>query len=87
VVSSIATTLSNDLGELTMSYTRLPRVLCLALLFCGVVPLRAAGDGTVKGTLTVNGKKFPLTHIYAREREAWPADKKASNRFRGSRRS
>ena len=60
-----------------MSYTRLPRVLCLALMFCGVVPLRAAGDGTVKGTLTVNGKKFPLTHIYARKREAWPADKKA----------
>ncbi len=55
-----------------MSSTRLFFAL---LLFA--VPLSAASDGTVKGTLTVNGKKFPLTHVYARKREAWPADKKA----------
>src|SRR5260370_14919517 len=39
-------------------------------------PARPAGvpsDGTVTGTLTVNGTKLPLTHIYRRKREAWPA--------------
>jgi len=55
----------------------------LALLVCAVAsaPLRAqprkqavASDGTVTGTLTVNGKKFTLTHIYGRKREAWPVD-------------
>src|SRR5262245_48696058 len=75
-----------------MSSTRLSRSLCLALVVCGVVtvPLRAqprkrvsasppgvASDGTVTGALTLNGKKFTLTHIYARKREAWPADAKA----------
>jgi hypothetical protein len=43
-------------------------------------PAKAAGlpsDGTVTGALTVNGTKFPLTHIYGRKREAWPADAKA----------
>ena len=34
------------------------------------------GDGTVTGALTVNGQKFPLTHVYGRKREAWPADAK-----------
>jgi hypothetical protein len=57
------------------------RSLSLALLLCAFVtiPLGAAGvpsDGTITGALTVNGKKFPLTHIYARKREAWPADAK-----------
>jgi len=33
-----------------------------------------ASDGTVSGTLTLDGTKFALTHIYARKREAWPAD-------------
>ena len=33
-----------------------------------------AGDGTVTGALTINGQKFPLTHVYGRKREAWPAD-------------
>lgn len=59
-----------------MSFTR---SFSLALLLCAFVaiPLDAAGvpsDGTITGALTVNGKKFPLTHIYARKREAWPAD-------------
>ncbi|HEV2719073.1 MAG TPA: hypothetical protein VG323_03565 [Thermoanaerobaculia bacterium] len=58
-----------------MSSKRLSLVLCLVSLM--TFPLSTASDGTVKGTLTVNGKKFPLTHIYARKREAWPADKKA----------
>src|SRR5205085_122919 len=62
--------------EMQMSSTR---SLALALLLCVLVtvPLDAAGvrsDGTITGALTVNGKKFPLTHIYARKREAWPAD-------------
>lgn len=61
-----------------MSFTR---SLPLALLVCAfvAVPLGAAGlpsEGTITGTLTVNGKKFPLTHIYGRKREAWPADAK-----------
>src|SRR5262249_40531262 len=34
------------------------------------------GDGTVTGTLTLNGKKFPIKYIYARKREAWPSDAK-----------
>lgn len=63
---------------------KLSRTFLLALLIC--LPLRAetrkqtrgvASDGTVTGTLTINGKKFPLTHIYGRRREAWPADAKA----------
>jgi hypothetical protein len=33
-------------------------------------------DGTVTGALTINGEKFPLTHVYGRKREAWPADAK-----------
>ncbi|HJQ36837.1 MAG TPA: hypothetical protein VKB93_06845 [Thermoanaerobaculia bacterium] len=37
-------------------------------------PSGVASDGTVTGTLTINGQKFPLTHVYARKREAWPAD-------------
>jgi len=59
-----------------MRSTRLLTGLLFAVL---TLPLHAAGvpsDGTVTGTLTVNGKKFPLTHIYARKREAWPADAK-----------
>lgn len=39
----------------------------------------AADDGTVKGTLTLDGKVIPLHHIYARKREAWPADVKELN--------
>lgn len=71
-----------------MSSTRLSHSAFLALLICGAaaLPLRAAtpkkqtrvpSDGTVTGALTVNGTKFPLTHIYGRKREAWPADAKA----------
>lgn len=68
-----------------MSPNRLSRALSLALLVCTVVgvPLRAeprkqviASKDTVTGTLTVNGKKFTLAHIYGRKREAWPADAK-----------
>jgi len=40
-------------------------------------PAGVASDGTVTGTLTLNGQKFPLTHVYGRKREAWPADAKA----------
>jgi hypothetical protein len=40
-------------------------------------PAGVPSDGTVTGVLTVNGTKFPLTHIYGRKREAWPADAKA----------
>lgn len=61
-----------------MGSTRLLTGLLFAVLTLPL-PLHAAGvpsDGTVSGTLTVNGKKFPLTHIYARKREAWPADAK-----------
>jgi hypothetical protein len=36
----------------------------------------AEPDGTVKGNLTINGRKYPLTHIYGRKREAWPTDAK-----------
>lgn len=73
-----------------MSSTRLSRSLFLALVVCALMsdPLRAqsgkkaaaaspsvlASDGTVTGTLTLNGTKFTLTHIYGRKREAWPAD-------------
>jgi hypothetical protein len=39
-------------------------------------PTGVASDGTVTGTLTINGQKFPLTHVYGRKREAWPADAK-----------
>lgn len=39
-------------------------------------PTGVASDGTVTGTLTINGQKYPLTHVYARKREAWPADAK-----------
>ena len=51
-------------------------VLALALLVCAASRKTPPSDGTVSGALTVNGKKFPLTHIYARKREAWPADAK-----------
>lgn len=73
-----------------MSSVRWLRALFLALLLCMTVSLAAdpskpkaaapAGvpsDGTVTGELTVNGTKFPLTHVYGRKREAWPADAKA----------
>ena len=64
-----------------MSSPRGSRSLALALLVCTAasIPFHAqprASDGTVKGALTVNGKKFDLTHIYGRKREAWPADAK-----------
>jgi hypothetical protein len=52
-------------------------LVVLLLLVCEVAS--AAGlpsEGTVSGALTVNGKKFPLTHVYGRKREAWPADAK-----------
>lgn len=65
--------------------TCMRRVLVLSLLLFAV-PLLAAtrkassagvpSDGTVSGTLTVNGTKFPLTHVYGRKREAWPDDAK-----------
>jgi hypothetical protein len=51
------------------------RKLLYVCLFICTLPL-FAGDGTVKGTLTLNGKKFPLTNAYARKREAWPVDAK-----------
>jgi hypothetical protein len=81
-VSFRAASVSKSPKELPMSSTR--RSLSLALVVCAAVsvPLRAEtrkpapSDGTVTGALTVNGKKFPLTHIYARKREAWPADAK-----------
>jgi hypothetical protein len=82
----------SDYEELQMSSTRPSRSLFLALLICALVsdPLRAqsgkkaagaapaglASDGKVTGTLTLNGTKFALTHIYGRKREAWPADAK-----------
>lgn len=58
------------------------RSLSLVLLVWAAVSAHAdqrkpASDGTVTGSLTVNGKKFTLTHIYGRKREAWPADAKA----------
>jgi hypothetical protein len=58
------------------------RLFALLLIAAVTVPLCAESrksvpsDGTIAGALTVNGKKFPLTHIYARKREAWPADAK-----------
>jgi hypothetical protein len=65
-----------------MSFVRGSCALFIALFVCGVVstsaaPAGVASDGTVTGALTVNGKKFPLTHVYGRKREAWPADAKA----------
>jgi len=47
-------------------------------LFLARTPVKTAGvsDGTVKGTLTINGKSIRLTHVYGRKREAWPADAK-----------
>ena len=56
----------------------------LALFLCALISVEAlpadvASDGTVKGTLTLNGEKFPLTHVYGRKREAWPADAKVLN--------
>jgi hypothetical protein len=51
------------------------RKLLYVCLFICTLPL-FAGDGTVKGALTLNGKKFPLTNAYARKREAWPVDAK-----------
>jgi len=67
-----------------MSSTRLSRSFFLALFVCVWVtipssaetPKGVASDGTVTGTLTLNGQKFPLTHVYGRKREAWPADAK-----------
>jgi len=55
------------------------RSFSLVLLACAVltVPLEAETPGTVTGTLTLNGTKYPLTHIYGRKREAWPTDAKA----------
>jgi len=52
------------------------RTLSLGTLLLFAVMSAVASDGTVKGTLTVNGKKFPLTNVYARKREAWPVDAK-----------
>jgi|GEM_PF-1676286 len=37
-------------------------------------PIAASDDGTVKGTLSLDGKVTTLHHIYGRKREAWPAD-------------
>ncbi len=37
-------------------------------------PIVAADDGTVKGTLSLDGKVITLHHIYGRKRESWPAD-------------
>jgi hypothetical protein len=70
-----------------------PAFLALLICGVAALPLRAAtpkkqtrtpappagvpSDGTVTGALTVNGTKSPLTHIYGRKREAWPADAKA----------
>ncbi len=49
----------------------------LLLILLITAPLFAVEtDGTVTGTLTVNGKKFVLAHLYARKREAWPTDAK-----------
>src|SRR5205085_3783460 len=50
------------------------RTLSLGTLLLFAVTSAVASDGTAKGTLTVNGKKFPLTNVYARKREAWPVD-------------
>ena len=52
--------------------------LFLAVLFSLIAlpSFAAESDGTVNGALTINGKKFPLTHIYGRKREAWPSDAK-----------
>ena len=56
------------------------RSLSLVLLvfaFVGIsIDASVPSDGTVKGALIVNGEKFPLTHVYGRKREAWPADAK-----------
>ncbi len=58
-----------------MSSIRVSVALLLALFVC--VPLQAEpSNGTVTGALTINGTKFPLTHVYGRKREAWPADVK-----------
>lgn len=62
-----------------MSLTRMSVGLFLVLFVCigAGVPLQAEpSDGTVTGELTINGTKFPLTHVYGRKREAWPADVK-----------
>jgi len=62
-----------------MSSTRLFALLLAAAVaapLCAESRKAVPSDGTVTGALTVNGKKFPLTHIYARKREAWPADAK-----------
>jgi len=61
-----------------MRFPRFAGSLCFVLLL-SVVAADArtpavASDGTVSGTLTLDGKVFKLTHIYARKREAWPAD-------------
>lgn len=60
-----------------MSSKRFVHALLLALLVClPAAPSAVAGDGTVTGTLTINGEEFPLQHVYGRKREAWPADAK-----------
>lgn len=60
-----------------MSSTRLAIVLLIAAVpLYAESPKSAPKSGTVTGTLTVNGTKYPLTHIYGRKREAWPADAK-----------
>ena len=42
-------------------------------------PTAVADNGTVTGTLTLNGKAITLRHIYGRKREAWPMDTKPFN--------
>src|SRR6266849_6030067 len=42
-------------------------------------PIAIADNGTVTGTLTLNGKAITLRHIYGRKREAWPMDTKQFN--------
>lgn len=44
----------------------LRQTVCFTLMMCGLSPLLAgAGEGTAKGTMTVNGKTIELTHVYA----------------------
>ena len=40
-------------------------LICLALLPFALSP--AAAQGTVEGTLEMNGETVPITHVYARE--------------------
>lgn len=50
--------------------------LCVVFSLFGIAAeaRTVPSDGTVSGTLTLDGTKFALKHIYARKREAWPAD-------------